>query len=124
MNQPTLFDQAPQFRVHTKERTPEGTATVRLKGAQLGGNCKKLVQFWQSRWYWISDDDARSMIGVRNLSQRVANIRNENGIAVEDKWNDESKKDFKRYRLKCTCRIVGGEDVVAGCYIHDKSKAI
>ena len=110
MTQSTL-----QFPSHTTERTQEGTANVRMNAVKFAGDNLKLMRYWQEHNYWLSNDDGRRFGISSYLSARVKDLRYRN-IPIEDKWDE----GIKRFRLKCTCKIVGGNDVVDGCYAHDK----
>lgn len=105
------------FTVHTHERSALGTAIVQNQAKRLAGNCYALVKFWQSKWYWLDDDDCRNMVGVKNITQRSADLIHRNGIAIEKKL---SEGGVMRYRLKCTCHLIGGVKDVRGCYVHDE----
>lgn len=107
-----------EFPVHTIERTADSQAILNDKRWKFSKNCTKLMQFWQSgKWYWLSDDDCRELVGVRNITQRVADLRHINKIPIESRLDEKGR--FKRYRLKCTCRVIHGEMVRCSCYVHD-----
>ncbi len=111
-----------QIRVHQIERTSGGTDYVQKNAPQLSANCRKLVAFWQTRWYWINKVDAINMVGVDCLAQRVADLIHENGIPVE-KYNEQGDPKT-RYRLKCACHHIAGVKQSSGCYVHDSSLKI
>ena len=104
---------------HQSERTAEGTAHVQANAVKFAGDNLKLMRFWQEHNYWLSNDDGRSFGISSYLSARVKDLRYK-GIQIEDKWDD----GIKRFRLKCTCKLVGGNDVVDGCYAHDKKMKV
>lgn len=104
------------FTVHTSERKSEGTSHVQKNAVKFAGDCKKLIKFWQSgKWYWLSNEDGRSFGISSYLSARVYDLRHKNGIQIDDKMDG----NIKRFRLKCTCKLVGGNDVIDNCMVHD-----
>lgn len=109
--------QRKEFRTHKRERTKEGEAILIEQNARLTGNNYDLVKFWQSKWYWLDDDTCRNMTGIKNVTQRVANIRNDIGIPVE---KDKRAGGVVWYRLKCTCHLIGGVKETRGCYVHSE----
>ena len=108
----SIFD-TPKVQVHTKERTPEGTQHVQDNAVKFGGNCLKLIEYWQKNNIPLSDDKARQWLGVRNLAQRVADIRN-SGVVVLSDW--DKSHTFKLYRLGCQCATPGTD--TNGCTLH------
>lgn len=115
MTQLDIFD----FSVHKRERTEEGTLHVQQNAIKFSGDCKKLIQFWQQRWYWLSNEDGRAYGISSYTSARVKDLRYK-GILIEDVWDD----GIKRFRLKCTCRHVSGELHQSGCWVHDEKLKI
>ena len=103
------------FPPHTNERTSEGTKQVQALSEKFAGDNLKLMRYWQQFNCWLSNDDGRRFGISSYLSARVKDLRHK-GIQIEDKWDE----GIKRFRLKCTCKIVGGNDVIDGCYAHDK----
>lgn len=110
------------FNVHQKERTAKGTAIVQAKQLKLGGNCKKLMKFWQEKWYWLTEKDMERMIDVNNGTQRVHDLIKKNGVEIEKEQDD--LHGFTKYRLKCKCHLIGGVKHVEGCLVHDPKKKI
>jgi hypothetical protein len=104
-----------QLPPHTRERSPEQTAYVQAHAVRLGGNNMKLIKFWQNQNVPISCDNAKDWIGVRNLVQRVADLRALN-IVILDKW--DPTKTFKFYYLGCQCAEPRRD--VTGCYLHSQ----
>lgn len=119
MTQPTLFDTPLQLPPHRYEKSEAGTDYVQTHQVRLGGNNKKLIRFWQNQNIPISCDNAKDWIGVRNLVQRVADLRALN-IVVLDKW--DPTKTFKFYYLGCQC--AEPRRVTSGCLLHDPSLRI
>lgn len=106
------------FSVHRNERTKETTRFVQDNAKKLSGNCKKLVKFWQEKHYWLSSDSCLQLAGVRNVTQRCADLIHINKIPVEIMMSEN--KQYKLYRLKCTCHHVHGELQNDGCWLHSE----
>jgi len=75
----------------------------------------KLIAYWQRNNLPLSDDAARTILGVKNLAQRVADLRHKSGVVILDRW--DSTKKFKLYHLGCQCETPRID--VTGCYLHD-----
>ena len=103
------------FPPHQTERTEEGTANVRANAVKFAGDNLKLMRYWQTNNCWLSNDDGRAFNISSYLSARVKDLRYR-GVPIEDKWDE----GIKRLRLKCTCKLVGGNDVTDNCYLHDQ----
>jgi len=108
-----------QFPPHKKERTAEGTQHVQQNAVKFGGNSKKLMQHWQKQNIPLSDDNARAWLSVRNLAQRVADLR-DNGVIIMADWNE--MKTHKTYKLGCQCAAPGRD--TTGCWLHDPNKKL
>lgn len=74
----------------------------------------KIIRHFQNGGAPLSDDTARMWLGVRNLPQRCADLRN-SGIVVLDNWNET--KTHKLYKIGCQCPIPKHD--TTGCYLHD-----
>jgi hypothetical protein len=106
MNQPDLFT------VHAHERTAEGTAHVQKNSIKFSNDCTKLMQHWQSKWYWLSNEDGRMFHISSYLSARVWDLVRL-GIPIEKKIDG----NIKRFRLMCTCND-------GSCWVHSEDKKI
>lgn len=118
------------FPAHTSERTADGSSQVAMYHAKFSGDCKKLMQFWQGgKWYWLSNDDGRRFHLSSYLSARCYDLRKA-GVPIDDRWHETPTSPdpamcgktvrVKVFRLRCTCRVVGGKEVPQGCWVHDK----
>lgn len=103
-----------QFPAHTSERSEEGTRQVRENHAKFSGDCKKLMMFWQSKWYWLSNEDGRTFGISSYLSARVWDLVKQ-GVLIEKM----REGNITRFRLKCSCHHVHGELQNEGCHVHD-----
>lgn len=104
--------------VHQQERTKDTTRFVQENAVRLGGNCAKVMQHFQKNNTPLTDDTARLWLDVRNLAQRVADLRL-NGIVILDTWVKDSKyrNSHKKYELACTCLIPERDN--SNCYLHN-----
>lgn len=110
-----------QFPAHTRERSLDGTAHVQKNHTQFSNQCKKLMMFWQKKngRIWLSNEDGRQFNLSSYLSARVYDLLNTDvtpKIQIE-KMNDGK---IKRFRLVCSCRIVGGEIQTENCWAHSE----
>jgi len=102
------------FPAHTQERSNEGTQHVQNLHEQFNKGNRELMAFWQRNRYWLSNEDARDLKISSYCSARVHDLIGL-GIPIEKKQDGV----IKRFRLKCTCKIVAGLDVTDGCWAHD-----
>jgi len=109
------------FPAHTSERTAEGTAHVNANHIKFSGDNKKLMMFWQkpNGNLWLSNEDGRTFGISSYLSARVHDIF-KLGIPIEKKMDG----NIKRFRLACTCKLIGGNTVNENCWLHSPDKRI
>lgn len=119
MTQLDIFD----FSVHKRERTQEGTLHVQKNAVKFSGDCKKLIQFWQERWYWLSNEDGRTYGISSYLSARIFDCLKMD-IKPKIQIDKINEGNIKRFRLKCTCHHIHGELHQSGCWVHDEKLKI
>lgn len=78
----------------------------------------QLLKFWQRKNYHINRNEAKILIDINDLESQVTLLRSV-GITVLSETRHDLGEFFNRYYLKCTCRIIGGNDVKEGCWVHD-----
>jgi hypothetical protein len=108
-----------QFPAHTQESTQDGTEQVQENHLKFSNDCKKLMQFWQSKWYWLSNEDGRTFGISSYLSARVWDLV-KLGVQIEKL----REGNITRFRLKCNCKHIGGVLNNKNCYVHDQTLKI
>ena len=107
-----------QFPVHVKEKTREGEMFLNASRKKLEGNCGMLIRYWQRNNIWLSNKNASLWLDVNNLIQRIPDLK-KYGVQIDDREVKGKRSNYKEFRLKCTCKIVGGCDVTDKCWVHD-----
>lgn len=108
-----------QFPAHTHEATQAGTEQVQENHMKFSNDCKKLMQFWQTKWYWLSNEDGRTFGISSYLSARVWDLV-KLGVQIEKL----REGNITRFRLKCTCTHVHGVQQKDKCYVHSTTLKI
>ncbi len=109
-----------QFNFPDHERTSQGTSFIQNPENQirLNKNCLTLLRYWQGNNVWLNKYDCLTWLKVDCMAQRVANLIN-NGVPIVTKQFEGHR--HIHYRIDCTCKIVGGQDVTENCWLHDEN---
>ncbi len=75
---------------------------------------QNLLPYWQRNNIWLTKSSALTWNLSDDLDRDIA-LLIDRGVQIAS----EDRKEIQHFRLKCTCKIVGGQDVTGGCWLHD-----